>query len=70
MTNWEFIRQLDKESFAKWLGGYLTLYTVAITDIEEPAEEDVNDINEIIYRMLDEEVQTTTCEHHDISRED
>lgn len=70
MTNWEFIKLLDKRSFAKWLAGYLVRYTIAIDDIEEPTEEDVNDIIEIIYQMLDEEVQTTTCEHHDISRED
>ena len=70
MTNWDFIKQLDKKSFAKWLAGYLVCYTVAIEDIEEPTEEDVNDINKIICQMLDEEVQTITCEHHDISRED
>lgn len=70
MTKWEYIRQLDKKSFARWLTGYLVGYTVAIDDVEEPTEEDYDDLNEIIYRMLDEEVQTTTCEHHDISRED
>ena len=67
MTRWEFIQQLDKESFAKWLVGF----TVAINGIEEPAEEDYNVLIKLTHRMLDEEVRTmTTCEHHDISRED
>lgn len=69
MTTWEFIRQLDKKGFARWLA----FYTLAVNGVENPAEEDYDDLIELTYRvvdMLDEEVQTTTCEHHDISRED
>ena len=66
MTTWEFIQQLDKRSFARWLAGY----SLAINGVEAPAEEDYDDLIELTYRMLDEEVPTTTCEHHDISRED
>jgi hypothetical protein len=66
MTRWEFVKQLDKQSFAKWLVGF----TVAINGIEEPAEEDYNDLIELTYRMLDDEVGIKTCKHHDISRED
>lgn len=66
MTTWDFIKQLDKKSFARWLAGY----SLAIGDIEEPTEEDYDDLFELTYRLLDEEVQIPTCEHHDISRED
>ena len=65
MTTWEFIKQLDKKSFAKWLAGY----SLAINGVEDAAEEDYDDLIELTYRLLDDEVQTT-CEHHDISRED
>lgn len=66
MTRWEFVQQLDKKSFAKWLVGY----SLAINGVEEATEEDFNDLIELTYRMLDEEVQTKTCKHHNISRED
>lgn len=66
MTSWEFVRHADKESFARWLVNY----TVAIIGIEEVTEEEFNDLIETTCQTLDEEVQTTTCEHHDISRED
>lgn len=69
MTRWEFVKQLDKKNFAKWLVGF----SLAINGIEEAAEEDYDDLIEATCRMLDEEKEIrkdTTCEHHDISRED
>lgn len=65
MTTWEFIRQSDKKSFARWL----VSYTLAVNGVKIPEEEDYDDLIELTCRVLDEEVQTT-CEHHDISRED
>lgn len=53
MTIWEYVRQLDKEGFARWLAGY----SLAINGVEEATEEYYYDLIELAYRMLDEEVQ-------------
>lgn len=66
MTRWEFVKQLDRKGFARWLVDY----TMAVNGIEESTEEDLNDLIELTYRMLDEEIQIKPCKHHDISRED
>jgi len=52
MTTWEFVRQLDKKNFARWLVGY----SLAINGVEDAAEEDYDDLIELTYRMLGEEV--------------